>query len=619
MITNNIKQYVLAGLVCCGLATVPTACTDTWNDHYESLGEGTNGVHEGTLWQAIKGDANLSNFASVIEACNYVPLLNGSQVFTVFAPTNDQFSAEQAQSLISSYRTQVADAVLQENNTVIKEFLQNHIALYNYSVSSQKTDSIVMMNGKYAVLDNNSINGVSMLSKNQLYGNGVLFTLGKQVDYLPNVFEYFRTDSDMDSVYNFLYNSHYYYRTFMPSLSVPGSIVDGKTQYLDSVFTQDNELFSVLGRINSEDSTYIMVAPTNEVWKQLIEEYEPYFNYYKNVKDRDSMVFTNSRVAILTGTTFSRTYNSEAALQDSARSNNCLKQYSLRKSVYGQPFEYNQYVKPLAANGVMDQTDVVSCSNGQVRKATKWNIDKLMTFNEYVLVQTRIKEYSKVPDSHKDSVATINPVGRFVESDNRNFYDRLWNNYYIEFEPAVNTVNHSVTFILPNVLSNLGYDIYLITAPVLASDTTATKEQRLPTVLRCTLQCPGTKDEVLQVNGSNNIVTNPDIVDYILLAEDHKFEYCTYGVDDENLQNLLKVETRVTNRQLSDRTYTRTMRINGILLVPHGTLELVDALPATVGEPAVAVDPAAQGTPGVLMYPHGKYTDRAYKGWYMQR
>jgi hypothetical protein len=58
----------------------------------------------------------------------------------------------------------------------------------------------------------------------------------------------------------------------------------------------------------------------------------------------------------------------------------------------------------------------------------------------------------------------------------------------------------------------------------------------------------------------------------------------------------------------------RTMRIDCILLVPHGTLQLVDALPADVNIPA-----SAQGKPGLLLYPHGQYDDRAYKGWYMLR
>ena len=276
MITKKLYIKVL------GLAVATLtfgACTDTWDDHYESMGDTTNGVHEGSLWQAINNNANLSNFASVLKECGYMPNLDGSQVFSVFAPTNDQFSSADAQALIASYKQQVLDSVTQENNTVIKEFIQNHIALYNHSVSDLRTDSIVLMNGKYAVLSDSAINDAKLLQKNQLYQNGVLYTVNKKIDYLPNVFKYVAKDADLDSLKNFLYSSHFYYLKFEADKSVAGSIVDGKTQYLDSVFSQQNELYSYLGKINAEDSTYWMVAPTNAVWKNLIEEYEPYFNY----------------------------------------------------------------------------------------------------------------------------------------------------------------------------------------------------------------------------------------------------------------------------------------------------------------------------------------------------
>ena len=186
-----------------------TACTDTWDDHYNSIGD-SSGMHEGTLWQAIKSDPNLSNFASVVEACDIAKDLNGSQVFTVFAPTNNSFSQAEAQALIADYRQQVRDSVVEEDNTVIKEFIHNHIAPYNHSVASSSNDSIILMNGKYAVLKNNDIDGVPLLTKNQLYSNGVLYTLSSQRDYLSNVFEYIRKDPDLDSLRSFLYNSSYY-------------------------------------------------------------------------------------------------------------------------------------------------------------------------------------------------------------------------------------------------------------------------------------------------------------------------------------------------------------------------------------------------------------------------
>ena len=269
MIRKIYNKIMCAGLVCCGFAAAITACTETWDDHYDSLGD-SSGMHEGTLWQAIKNNPELSNFASVVEACDFAKSLNSSQVFTVFAPTNSNFSQAEAQALIASYQQQVRDSVVEEDNTVLKEFIQNHVALYNHSVSTTSNDSITLMNGKYAILKSGDIDGAKMILKNQLYGNGVLYTLERPVNYLSNVFEYVRKDADLDSLRSFLYNSKFYYREFMPELSVPGSIIDGKTQYLDSVFTQRNDLFTTIGRLNSEDSSYIMVAPTNAVWRQLV-------------------------------------------------------------------------------------------------------------------------------------------------------------------------------------------------------------------------------------------------------------------------------------------------------------------------------------------------------------
>lgn len=620
MITNSIKKYIRAGLLCCGAAVAFTACTDTWDDHYNSVGN--SGIHEGTLWQAIKSNPDLSNFASVVEASDFAKSLNSSQVFTVFAPTNANFSSEEANQLINQYKKEKAAGVTEDDNTVLKEFVQNHVALYNYSVSADSRDSIMLMNGKYAVLSTNDIDGVEMITKNVLYGNGVLYTLKNKVNYLASVFEYISKDSDLDSLYNFLYNPSYYYKEFVPERSVPGSIVDGKTQYLDSVYMQRNDLFSYLGQLNIEDSTYYMIAPTNDVWKSMVEEYEPYFNYPKEVNKRDSMIYTHTRLAIVNGTTFSRTFNPDKVLQDSALSVSSVKEYALRESYWGAPFHYYQYNKPLdPPYGVLsqNQSDIIKCSNGSVFKASAstWNIDKLMTFHQYRIIEaentSNIKEMSKELGNQGDSVTTVQRVVQFVDAQN-SFYNKVWSKRFMEFTPTM-TVNYSVTYYLRDVLSNIGYDIYLVTQPVLASDSNAAPERRLPVVLKCTLDSPGRDPEVLEnVNASTDkstqFVTSPDSVNYILLAEDYKFDYCTVDVTDETLQATLKIETDVKSSELRKKQYVRDLNLDCILLVPHGSFFVVDELPE--GTPYA-------GAPGVVMFPHGLYNDRPFNWWYLLR
>ena len=404
-----------------------TACSDEWDDHYKGSATDIN-ASSVSLWNAILQDPNLSNFARVATACGYDKALASSQVFTVFAPTNDHFSTAEADAWIQTYQAQKG-RVDDDENTTIKEFLQNHITLYNHSVSTQTNDSIILMNGKRAKINTSSINGSPFLTTNKRYSNGVLFTVGTPVEFFPNVFEYVRKNSELDSLASFLYNDKFYRRDFLPELSVPGGIEDGKTIYLDSVFEQQNDLFkynAINAYLNREDSTYWMVAPTNNVWRNLIEEYEPYFVYDTNVLDRDSMMFTNPRLAIVKGTVFSRTNNKDAAIRDSLLSTNAVRNGTLRRATYGaDSLHYYQYNKPYEPNGVFTGTQNVACSNGIMMVANDWKIDKKETFFQQIIVEAEgrnaIKEIEKVKNSKNELEETATAYLRNVTNDNAFF------------------------------------------------------------------------------------------------------------------------------------------------------------------------------------------------------
>ena len=572
----HIYNKVL-GLVVAALTLV--ACSDTWDEHYNG---NVTGVQEGSLWQAIKQDANLSNFASVIEACGYDKSLASSQVFTVFAPTNDKFSASDAQELIAAYNEE-KDRVSDNDNTIIKEFLQNHIALYNYSVATGSKDSIAMMNGKYVVLTDSEFGGSKLLSNNQLYGNGVLFTIDGKAEYFPSVFEYVRKDSDLDSLYNFLYSERFYRKEFLPEKSVAGDIVDGKTVYLDSVFRQQNDLFDydfLQANLNTEDSTYWMVAPTNEVWKNLVEEYAEYYNYDDKVADRDSLAYTHTRMAIMKGMVFSRTTLTDAMLAgDSAVSTNTYANYTYRQALWGLPeLHYYQY-NWKGGNNLFAGLEDVECSNGIVKKATSPIVDKHQTFLQWIIVEAEgqgsIREISL---NLNDSVETAVPNTRKVNSDNE-FYGKVWNNSYVEFEPSKPNVDPAVTFNIPNVLSNVGYDLYLVTAPALANDSNATKNQRLPMKVNAKLTYHKQSGEEYTdelFSDLNPLETTPDVVNYLRLAEDYKFPTCYYGVEDTEETPPVTLTIGSTVWYGEEDTYTRTMSIDCILLVPHGTMEVTE-------------------------------------------
>lgn len=582
MITSNIYTKVL-GLAMAALTFV--ACADKWDDHYDNKGEGMNNA---SLWQAINENSNLSNFAKVVKACGYDKSLASSQVFTVFAPTNDQFSAQEADDLIAAYNAEKGK-VTEDDNTVIKEFIQNHIAMYNHSIAPTSNDSLVMMNGKKTTLTAALFGENKILTTNQHFANGVLFTIEGKAKYFPTVFEYLRKDPDLDSLASFFYDSRFYRKEFIPERSVAGGLENGKTVYLDSVFVQQNNLWDMLwAYTNEEDSTYWMVVPTNKEWSRLLEEYEPYFNYADDVPFRDSLVYTMPRLAIVDGTTFSRTLNTDAHLTDSALSTSAAETYISREYSWGNKnLHYYQYggasadntQKPFSANGIFTGTENIECSNGQVMKSDNWKINKLSTFYQWIIIEAEdvgaIKEVSQQENSAKVKEPTITPIDRLVTNDNK-FYGKVWSNAYVEFRQNKTTVNHSVIFNIENVLSNIGYDIYLVTAPAFANDSNATAAERIPTKMDCAIYYHDQSGEKTKATLKSKFTNNPDIVDYILLAEDFKFPTSTYGLRESEPQMTLEVKTNVSNRELSQKTFNRTLRIDCIMLVPHGISNVDD-------------------------------------------
>lgn len=550
---SNIYKKVFGAVI---IALAFMACNDKWNDHYDVMSSG-----EGTLWQAISGNEDLSNFARVVKACGYDTALVGKQVFTVFAPTNDKFTSQMADELIAVYQAEKAKNVKENDNSTVKEFLQNHIALYNYSVSSLSNDSIVMMNGKYLSLTPTTFGGQPILSSNQLYGNGVLFTLGNKVEYFPNVFEYLGKDGELKNIADFLYSYNRY--KFNEEQSVPGGIVNGKTVYLDSVMTLENEL---VGSLVSEDSTYWMLVPTNEVWDSLVTAYSPYFNYDNSINKRDSLEFANARMAIVQGTVFSRSENSDVSLRDSAVSINAV-QYKYRKFYYGSfDAAYYQYEKPYEPGHVFDGTVNTKCSNGQIMKTSKWNIDKKQTFFQRIIVEG--EGYQSLDSVDKQT--TRAPLTTVVVQSKNPYYNKVSDNSYVEILPSGTSRNTKAVFNIPQVLSNIGYDIYLIMIPALAGDTAATKTERLPTKFRCSLSYndqsgkPITTAKVLQ----SSIETHADVVDTLLVGSNIKIPTCSWGTDI-NPQVKLILETRVSSSELNSGKFNRIMRLDCILFKPH--------------------------------------------------
>lgn len=556
-----------------------SACSDTWDEHYNP--EAQNQISGQSLWATIESNSELSNFASVLKAVGYDKSLAGSQAFSVFAPVNSEFSAEEAQALIDAYNTQKAAGVKDDENTTIKEFVKNHIALYNTSVSSQTNDSLTMMNGKYQILTSNTFSGKDLLTYNTACANGILYTLDGQATFSPNVYEYLSKDADLDSAANFItFFSEY---EFDAANSVPGEIVDGKTVYLDSVTNLVNdEMHRYLGRIDSEDSTYWMVVPNNDIWNANVPQLEQYFVYDNTVSKRDSLQWAHARFALLRGTVFSRTTNPDAAINDSVLSTSAVS-YNDRVAAWGNyDLKYYQYSKPFADGGVFNGTTNISCSNGQVMKASTWNFKPSDTYLQRLLFEGE-------SSSRQDSVQTDtkqNPLAEVTTksvSTSNPYYDKISNNRFAQWTLTGGTQARIYYSLPTDMLANVGYDIYVRMAPALAGDTLATDLERAPTKFRVYLRYQredGTLSETTRnwtlLDGKNNttstskayFTTQKDSVDIIKIGNNIKIPYTTYGAGVSSKCELI-FQTNVSNSELRNGTYNRILNIDEILVIPH--------------------------------------------------
>ncbi len=535
-------KYILMAF----LPLMALSCQDEWDEHY---GQTNPMASQESLWQALKGRAELSNFVRLVENVGYEYYFDGDRMFTLFVPTNDCLTEADVDSLTEVYNAQKSNRIKNNDNTVIKQVLQNHMAMYNYAaIASGDSVQMMMLNGKYSYLADGGVNGVKYLSSNMLYRNGVLFTVGSRLPYFANVSEYFTMDDELDSIASFF--SRYNVYEFDASRSVPGEIVDGKTVYLDSVMNLKNVMFDELGYINREDSAYWMVVPTDRQWRKLYEEYKTYFNYDNRTAKRDSVENVMTHKAIVQGTVFNM--NVQPSVNDSVISTNYNK----------ANYRYYKCLRPFDEGGVFSDARSVECSNGKVFISDNWAIDKRTTFFQEVKIEAENAYY-------QDSIAKCKePVGTYTVPSGNPLYGQVSGNAYVQVEPRNTAVTPLIRFTIPNLLSNIGYDIYAVFAPAIASDTLAT--DTLPLKVKFSLKY--NDQDGRQVNdikmenpegGTYVYETTPNVVDTILVARDYKIPTCSYGLSEPQVRLTVESDRGTASK------YTRILRLDCIVFKPH--------------------------------------------------
>ena len=97
------KNTVRAGVIALITSVSLGSCSDTWDDHYESLSGLT---YDGSLLGYLQDNPDLSDFVEVVKASGFDKDLASNQVLTVIAPKNGSFDKQYYLNLIQNGRKQ---------------------------------------------------------------------------------------------------------------------------------------------------------------------------------------------------------------------------------------------------------------------------------------------------------------------------------------------------------------------------------------------------------------------------------------------------------------------------------------------------------------------------------
>ncbi|MBR5918359.1 MAG: fasciclin domain-containing protein, partial [Prevotella sp.] len=246
-------------------ALLLTSCKE-WDEHYDA-GSAVEGSATASIWENITANANLSQFATLVQKAGYDELLKSTQTLTVWAPLNGTFDY---------------DALMAESNeTLLKEFVQNHIARNNYPASGLVDQKISMLNLKHLSFEGNgnyTMDGIAVAQPNVASLNGVIHTINGKLQFRSNIFESLNNkDFPIDSVSDYVHR--YDQMVFNESKSTKGPVVDGRITYLDSIFDEYNMICQRYAYIDREDSNYSMIVPSNEAWTKAMSYIKQCYNF----------------------------------------------------------------------------------------------------------------------------------------------------------------------------------------------------------------------------------------------------------------------------------------------------------------------------------------------------
>lgn len=543
-----------------------TACSD-WDDHYNN--NGVSGSASETIWENVKANANLSQFADLMHKAGYDEVINTTQTYTVWAPLNGTFNYDSLNEL--------------PLNNLKQHFAMNHVARFNYPASGSVDAAVTMLNKKVMPFKGNGtykFNGVEVVSPNVASSNGMLHVTSGMVDYMANLFESLDSMAlPIDSISRYFHN--YDQKVLDEANSVKGPVVDGRLTYLDSVFVEQNILLYLHNAlIHREDSNYTMLLPSDEAWQKAYKAVKSCFNYqpFTFVKDVPQ---TNLKKATADN------YDTGSTKLDFDLLNDSIIHYMICKDLFfNNNLYHNRVLNDLKTGAQLsvdslvntnrsifygnDASDIfadarrIDKSNGSMWLTDSLRMRPWLTYNPIIKIQAE----NGAAKSYNAGATTIVPIAKAEQ--NPDIQGTVSNGYYLTITPSSPASNPEAIFYLPGVRSTT-YAVYVCFVPENINASTYTDNVR-PNIVQVTMGYNDLKgkpqEQPLKVGKTQLFQSDITKVDTVYVG-DFTFPLCYYGTGISNVtQESYAPYVRINSRASSKNPGDRNLRIDYIMLVP---------------------------------------------------
>ena len=491
-----------------------------------------------SLWDLLESRSDLSKFREIVGKTPYYHdefqrayTLNGADTIyytfkdvlkanthmTIWAPVNDALTDDEWAEYSSMAET---------NGYLLQmQLLGNHMSLQSKAMSASGQEKVSLINGKNALFDCSEglFQKAKVVESNISAHNGVMHIISAANKYKYSLYEFIKYVSDASILRDYLLQREVVsfkegaqeeclldengYPIYTIS-AVLDNMMFNRLSYnptdlnADDAWMNDLKMFNA--PINSDDSTFVMIIPTDAAWQNAVEKLQSKYNYVSTYPRMDmvNMTATKARATSIYGARHSYTTGKGYETVDSLQSVNISmdivrplvfnlnmqpqtagQAWTLKEFMDKAGYEQCEYLVTTAGDTIRDiyeggtlvwsksslfeNCEILDVSNGYALITNEWNFPRQYWMRDIVVDCTTDNMYDKSTATNVTDMTMNNSLAAGWIDD----YGRVSKENYLNVAGRASSTNPEVAFGLKdskqgdaNVMSGK-YDVQIVLVP----------------------------------------------------------------------------------------------------------------------------------------------------------